>query len=135
MMGKRIEIAILLLGIVLAGCAPSQPKTAYVDLGPPGELKVSVFYDVNGNGVRDSGEPGVSDAVGIKLSDTCPAADQSGVIRGQTDANGTTVFRDLIPGMYCVTYLGSKKTGSQTSQQTPVDSKDQTNASFALQEK
>jgi len=54
------------------------------------------FNDVNGNGVRDTGEPGLS-GVTIRLTDA-----SSNVRTTTTDASGAFSFSDVAPGNYVV---------------------------------
>ena len=57
-------------------------------------LSGSVYVDVNGNGVRDSGEPGIN-AVAITLTGT-DAAGQSVSRTATSDSSGNLVFIDLL---------------------------------------
>lgn len=54
------------------------------------------FNDLNGNGVRDAGEPGLS-GVTIRLTDA-----SSNVRTTTTDASGAFAFSDVAPGNYVV---------------------------------
>ncbi|MCP4594215.1 MAG: metallophosphoesterase [bacterium] len=66
--GKAVVIAELLAGV---GCA-STPKQAHLETPrAPGEATGVVFHDANGNGVRDSGEPGQA---GVGVSNGCEVA-------------------------------------------------------------
>lgn len=62
---------------------------------PPGSIAGSVFHDVNANGSRDAGEPGIA-SVEVELSgptDTVPV---------MTDDNGDYAFSGLAEGEYTV---------------------------------
>lgn len=56
-----------------------------------------VWEDANGNGVQDSGEPAVSD-VAVTLRNS------TSTLTTTTNATGLYQFRDLIPGVYNVTF-------------------------------
>ncbi|MGE3821141.1 MAG: SdrD B-like domain-containing protein, partial [Isosphaeraceae bacterium] len=66
-----------------------------------GSLAGSVYEDVNGNGVRDAGEPGIA-GVTILLTgvDSNGAAVNRSVVTG---ADGSYLFDSLLPGTYAVT--------------------------------
>ena len=71
---------------------------------PNGTIGDTVWYDVNGDGVLDPGEPGIP---GITVSLTPPAGIDLGngpgvAITDVTDANGVYLFEDLPPGAYTV---------------------------------
>ncbi|EMI56625.1 SdrD B-like domain-containing protein [Rhodopirellula sallentina] len=72
------------------------------------------FDDLNGNGTRDAGEPGV-EGVTIELTRTDEAMTIAPVT---TDANGNYLFDDLPKGVYSVNEI--PPTGTQ--QTTPADS-------------
>ncbi|MCS7039663.1 MAG: hypothetical protein NZP34_08675, partial [Caldilineales bacterium] len=60
-------------------------------LSATGGIAGTVFFDGNGNGVRDAGEPGLS---GVTV--------QVGALTATTDANGAYVFGGLAPSTYTV---------------------------------
>lgn len=66
-----------------------------IDLIDPGTIAGSVFEDLNGNGIRDSGEPAIS---GVKVRLTGGAVSTSAV----TPADGSYHFNGLLPGDYDV---------------------------------
>ncbi len=61
----------------------------------PGSITGTVYNDLNGNGTRDGGEPGLAGWT-VKLSGTVTTSTT-------TDANGTYTFPNLFPGAYTVT--------------------------------
>ena len=74
----------------------------------PGAIGDTVWNDANGDGVQDTGEPGIGN-VTIALSTAgadalCGTADDSAVMTTTTDANGHYLFENLAtPDKYCVT--------------------------------
>jgi hypothetical protein len=62
---------------------------------PTGEIGDFVWYDVNGNGVQESGEPGIA-GVTVTLGGASSAT-------ATTDANGAYLFGGLAAGSYTVT--------------------------------
>jgi len=62
---------------------------------PTGEIGNFVWYDSNGNGIQDSGEPGIA-GVPVALSGSASA-------NTVTDANGAYLFSGLSAGSYTVT--------------------------------
>jgi uncharacterized protein (DUF2141 family) len=105
---KRLLLLSLLVCLLLASCSTSQPKI--VDNGKPGQIKVTVFVDKNGNGKLDQGESGAQDQVGISQYLSCPATHDNKITKAETDANGEVVFQNLKPGQYCVMGPGNSQT-------------------------
>jgi len=70
-----------------------------VDFGffQPLDLGDTVWYDYDGNGVQDGGEPGIQ-GVTVELFD----ANGNSLGTDVTDANGMYLFPDLAPGTYTV---------------------------------
>ncbi|QEL14097.1 DUF11 domain-containing protein [Limnoglobus roseus] len=71
----------------------------------------SVYTDLNGNGVRDAGEPGIA-GVTVRLSGTnvfgSPVVDPAtglAYYEATTDANGQYTFTNVFPGTYTITEL------------------------------
>ncbi len=85
-----------------AGEAPDGRSNLTVDFGfvPPASLGNLVFNDLNGNGLQDAGEPGVS-GVTVTLYDGAGVA-IPGVPPQVTDASGNYLFTSLPPGTYTV---------------------------------
>jgi hypothetical protein len=63
----------------------------------PLSINGSIFNDLNGNGVRDSGEPGLAN-----WTITLTAPYQKSPINTLTDSNGNYTFTGLAPGNYTV---------------------------------
>jgi uncharacterized repeat protein (TIGR01451 family) len=86
------------------GEAPDARSNLTVDFGfsPPAALGDKVFRDLNGNGIQDEGEPGIS-GVTVRLLDGSgnPIA---GVPTQTTDTNGNYLFTGLVPGSYSVEF-------------------------------
>ena len=57
----KIVMLLLVLCFFAAGCAKSTPAVS--DNGNPGQIKITVFYDANGNNLQDTGETGHQDRV------------------------------------------------------------------------
>ncbi|MCK7513020.1 MAG: IPTL-CTERM sorting domain-containing protein [Desulfobacterales bacterium] len=76
-----------------------------------GSITGLVFYDINGNGVQDAGEPALP-GVTITLRNSANAV----VATTTTDANGNYSFANLPPGQYTVSqtvppgFVGSTNT-------------------------
>ena len=68
----------------------------------PGEIRGSKWNDLDGNGVRDEGEPGIANWT-IYLDDNQNGELDEGEVSTVTDANGEYVFTDVEPGSYTVT--------------------------------
>lgn len=92
-------------------------------VGPVDKLGDRVWYDTNGNGIQDPGEPGAKD-VPVELID--PATRD--VIRtARTDANGHYLFTDLPDGRHKVCfrsprgYLWTRQNAGATGDDSVVD--------------
>lgn len=72
---------------------------------PEGKIGDTVWYDINGDGVQDPGEPGIP-GIQVKLE---ADYDKDGTIdetlTKTTDANGNYLFENLPPGNYTVTVV------------------------------
>ena len=80
-----------------------------IDAGYAGVLMLGdrVFFDANGNGIQDDGERGIE---GVKVclldKDGNPVLDGAGLpIVAVTDAQGSYLFSDLLPGDYKVKFV------------------------------
>jgi hypothetical protein len=95
------------------GNGGSSSTTAEIDVvdAVPSTISGSVFMDVNGNGVQDPHEIGLS-GVKITLSGTNIRGTEVNMTV-QTDANGVFVFEDVLPNAV------DDLVGYQISQQTP----------------
>ncbi len=69
----------------------------------PGSVGGTVWTDLDGDGVRDAGEPGTPD-VTVRLTGTDGAGNPVS-IEVATGADGTYSFDDLVPGSYTVTVV------------------------------
>ncbi len=78
-----------------------------------GSISGTKFDDLNGNGTRDAGEPGVA-GVTIEITRT---DDTMNIPSVTTDADGNYVFNDLPKGTYSLTEV----TPSGTERTTPAD--------------
>jgi hypothetical protein len=73
------------------------------ELPPPGTITAHKFYDQNGNGVLDVGEPGLSGwTMTLYSGPGCDAFNGRDLAEGVTDGDGNTVFTDLPTGTYSV---------------------------------
>lgn len=99
----------LVLATLPAGVVPTTPEIATATLGASGAATIDwivdepidivsrVWEDTNGNGINDSGEPGVA-GVMITLRDEAGVA----IATAFTDADGYYSFVGLLPGSYTV---------------------------------
>jgi len=128
------EVFLLLcMSILAAGCAKSTP--AITDNGLPGQIKVVVFHDANGNDVQDAGEPGLQDKVLLSQDVSCPPTDKSKMQFADTDSNGETLFKDLKPGKYCVAYFGERTMSTKMTLDVYVSSEQEAQSYFGVLEK
>jgi hypothetical protein len=81
-----------------------------------------VFYDDNRNGVMDKGETGAQAEVGISQEISCPASNEEGVTKIETDVDGVALFKDLKPGKYCVVPYANPKMTTKFTQEVYVSS-------------
>jgi hypothetical protein len=73
---------------------------------PTGTIQGTLFEDVNGNGTRDAGEPGLAQAgVTVYLDLNGDRTYQAGEPTALTDAGGNYTFTGLSPGTYAVGQL------------------------------
>jgi hypothetical protein len=96
---KMKHLLVFSLVFVLLAACKSQPT--FTDNGNPGQVKAIVFYDDNKNSVMDSGETGAPQRVFILPKESCTSTSQPDYVA--TDADGVVLFKDLKPGIYCVT--------------------------------
>ena len=94
-----------------SGNALDRNSNLTVDFGFVANAPVSVgdfvWFDNNGDGLQDAGEPGVPDvSVSVFVAGGQPAVDMDGnpVPAQTTDANGLYLFTDLPPGSYYVVF-------------------------------
>ena len=114
--------------VLLTACGKQAP--AYTDNGNPGQIKATVFYDDNKNGVMDSGESGVSQTPGaISQEISCPPSSYPNWVN--TDLTGVIIFKDLKPRKYCVV-LNSPFSTSKASQEVYVSSDTITEVTFGI---
>ncbi len=73
---------------------------------PGGSIGDLVWYDTDGDGVKDGGEPGISGVV-ISLTNSVGA-----VVTTTTNASGIYSFTELLPGVYTVTVASGTPSGS-----------------------
>lgn len=78
---------------------------------PEGSIGDTVWYDTNGNGIQEPGEPGIS-GVGLVLYNAgpdglCGTADDLAVANTTTDASGKYLFTGVAAGSYCVDVLNA----------------------------
>jgi len=82
-------------------------------------IPVVVFDDLNANGLRDSGEPGLSNAT-IILKDN----NGNEIDRAITDSSGTHTFRDLAPAIYQLVRINPLGYRSTTRDTLYIDLRD-----------
>ena len=125
---KKI-IAFMVLALLISACS-AEPEI--FDNGNPGQIKVSVFLDENRNGVKDQGEPGVVDQVGISQDISCPAGSLDKVTIAETNTEGETLYDELQPGIYCVAYLGGKSVTTKLTVEVSLSSDQIAQVAFGL---
>lgn len=99
---------------------PTQRVQATVidPVSPGGRIGDRVWLDVDGDGVQDIGEPGLS-GVTVELQDgTCVSG--STCATAVTDLNGNYLFSGLKPGNYTVVVLSGVPSGLSPSPYPPV---------------
>lgn len=69
---------------------------------PPGSIAGGVWEDVNSNGSRNSGEPGIS---GVTIRLGAGACGSTGAGNTTTSGDGSFYFGDVEAGTYCVTVV------------------------------
>ena len=128
---KRLYLLVL-LSIILAACARSTP--AVTDNGNPGQIKITVFYDANGNNIQDAGEPGHPDRVLIGQDGSCPPTDPAKYQLIETDEQCEALIHDLKAGKYCVAYAGDKNLSSKMTLEVLLNSDQELEVSFGTLE-
>ncbi|MEF3273474.1 MAG: carboxypeptidase regulatory-like domain-containing protein, partial [Chloroflexus sp.] len=67
----------------------------------PASIGDRVWHDTNGNGIQDTGEPGLN-GVNVTLNGVTGAGDSIGPIVAVTDSSGNYLFTNLVPGTYSI---------------------------------
>jgi len=89
-------------GLATTGMAMGGEVEDYsVEIHTPGSISGWKFWDVNANGVRDGGEPGLADWV-IYLDDNANGVRDGGERFTLTDPAGSYILDELAPGAYTV---------------------------------
>ena len=78
---------------------------------PEGSIGDTVWYDTDGDGIEEPGEPGIA-GVGLILYDAgpdggCGTADDVALGNAVTDSNGKYRFNEIAAGTYCVDVINS----------------------------
>lgn len=121
-----LPVIILLFG--LFSTLVSTPHTGMAQVVPtipgPGQISGVVFDDLNGNGTRDVGEPGIANVTVTRVSG--PAV--------TTDSNGNYTFTNVAPGSHTVnvTIPAGYMAGGETSRTVTVVSGSTTEVNFSL---
>jgi hypothetical protein len=125
-----LYVTILLSIPLLAACAATsandQKQSAALENG---QIQVVVFDDKNANDLKDEGEAGVLDHIGL-TSGKCAATKPE--VETDTKPDGTWVFSDLQPGWYCVSYMGDKSIASKMEVTVDLTRGGQAPVSFSL---
>jgi uncharacterized protein (DUF2141 family) len=123
---KKI-LAVMAFALLITACSA---KPEIMDNGNPGQIKVSVFLDENRNGIKDQGEPGIVDQVGLSHEKSCPAIDKETIV--ETNTSGETMYDDLQPGIYCVAYMGGKGVTTKLNVDVYLSSEEVAQVAFGL---
>lgn len=101
---------------VLAACSPSPapspvpsatPSPTLAPTASAAEITATVYQDLNRDGQRDPGEPGIADQIGLAPDTDCTIGDPALILDATTDtSSGVYTYGDLTPGLYCVMYRG-----------------------------
>jgi uncharacterized protein (DUF2141 family) len=118
-----------ILSILIAACGNAQ--ATITDNGKPGQIKVVVYQDTNGNGTQDSDEKGFSERVLLSQKDTCPPQTKN-YSEAVTNENGEMIFADLKPGKYCVAYYGGRALTSQIAVTVNLSSEQQAEVFYGV---
>jgi hypothetical protein len=121
-MVKIISAVIIVLGLFLAACSPN-----------PGQIRVVTYHDLNNNDIRDPGEPGLEDRVGIGQDISCPIQQKPEEL--MTGSDGVAIFSDLTPGKYCVMYMGDRLINTKLTVEVYLNSDQEAQVSFGLVER
>jgi protocatechuate 3,4-dioxygenase beta subunit len=89
----------------------------------PASIGDRVWRDTNGNGVQDTGEPGVAN-VEVRLSGTTGAGVAVSRTTTTNDSNGLYRFDDLAPGTYAITVIAPVGDGFTVAHQGGNDERD-----------
>jgi uncharacterized repeat protein (TIGR01451 family) len=101
--------------VQIADFKPGKEKeataTTQVVQTPEGSIGDTVWYDTNGNGIQEPGEPGIG-GVGLILYDagpdgSCGTADDVPLANAVTNSSGQYRFNEVPAGTYCVDVLDS----------------------------
>jgi hypothetical protein len=88
-------------GSGVAGSTGDYRLTLTLTAPVPGEIRGTKFHDLNRNGQRDAGEPGLPGWT-IYLDGNRNGVHDAGEPATTTDANGNYVFTGVLPGIYTV---------------------------------
>ncbi len=121
-------LLLVILTIISAACAKATPEVT--DNGNPGQIKITVFYDVNSNDIQDAGEPGQQARVLIGQDISCPPTDPARYLSIETDEKGEALVADLTAGKYCVAYAGDKPMSSKMTLDVYLSSDQEVQVSF-----
>jgi hypothetical protein len=128
----KTVLLLLVLCFFASGCAKATP--AVTDNGNAGQIKITVFYDKNGNNIQDAGESGHPDRVLVGQDVSCPPTDPAKFQFYQADDQGVVVVKDLKPGKYCVGYSGEKAMSSKMTLDVLLSSDQDAQVSFGTLE-
>jgi hypothetical protein len=117
--------------LLLAACGSREPEI--IDTGEPGHIRVLVFHDKNRNRVFDADEEGAVDQVSVALGDRCPTGKpREEQFITQTSPEGVSLYSNLEPGKYCVTYLRATNTTTRITYWVYLNSGETIDVPFGL---
>ncbi len=88
------------------------------DNPPPADIGDFVWHDINGDGIQDTNEPGISGVTVLLFNDSNSQVDSTG-----TSSSGNYLFQDVSPGTYYIVFEDPDGYSS-TSPNTTVEAND-----------
>lgn len=127
----RKFLLLLSLVLLLSACGSREPEI--IDTGEPGHIRVLVFHDKNRNRVFDPDEQGVVDMVSVVQGERCPTGKpREELFITQTSPEGISLYSNLEPGKYCVSYIRGTNTTTRITYWVYLNSGETIDVPFGL---
>lgn len=98
------------------GLGTTTPKIAPFEVGLcPGSVEVQVYFDADGDGIQDVGEPAVGAGHQVKLVPQAGSPSGFETDVATTGLGGSVTFEGVTPGSYDIVYVGPPATVGQWS--------------------